>query len=96
MGKTTLAMNFDENATIRHKVPTLVFSLEQPKEQLTGRMLSSIGCISHDKIRTYKLHDDAWQRLTSAVSLLDHAPLFIDDTPALSVHQIRARSRRAM
>ena len=94
MGKTALAMNFAENAVIRHKIPVLVFSLEQPKEQLTTRMLSSGGHIDHERIRTGKLDDEDWPRLTSAVSLLDNAPLFIDDTPALTVHQVRTRARR--
>ena len=96
MGKTTLAMNFAENAVIRHKIPVLVFSLEQPKEQLTTRMFSSLGHIDHERIRTGKLDDEDWPRLTSAVSLLDNAPLFIDDTPALTVHQVRTRARRML
>ena len=94
MGKTSLAMNIAENAAIRHKAPVLVFSLEQPKEQLTERMLSSLGHINQQHIRTGKLDDDAWPRMTSAVSLLDSAPLFIDDTPALSIHEVRTRARR--
>ena len=94
MGKTTLAMNFAENAAIRHQVPVAIFSMEMPGEQLALRMMSSLGHIDQHKIRTGKLDDDDWPRLTSAVSLLDSAPLFIDDTPALSPTEMRARARR--
>jgi replicative DNA helicase len=94
MGKTTLAMNFAENAAIKHKLPVAIFSMEMPGEQLALRMMSSLGHIDQHKVRTGKLDDDDWPRLTSAVSLLDSAPLFIDDTPALSPIELRARARR--
>jgi replicative DNA helicase len=94
MGKTTLAMNFAENAAIKHQLPVAIFSMEMPGEQLALRMLSSLGHIDQHKIRTGKLDDDDWPRLTSAVSLLDSAPLYIDDTPALSPTEMRARARR--
>jgi replicative DNA helicase len=96
MGKTALAMNFAEHAAMVSKVPVLVFSLEQPQEQLTARLLSSVGHINQQKIRTGKLQDDDWPKLTQAASLLDSAQIFIDDSAALSVHQIRARSRRML
>jgi replicative DNA helicase len=94
MGKTTLAVNFAENAAIKHQVPVAIFSMEMPGEQLALRMMSSLGHIDQHKIRTGKLDDDDWPRLTSAVSLLDAAPIFIDDTPALSPIELRARARR--
>ncbi|MEN8106384.1 MAG: replicative DNA helicase [Pseudomonadota bacterium] len=94
MGKTTLAMNFAENAAIKHQLPVAIFSMEMPGEQLALRMMSSLGHIDQHKIRTGKLEDDDWPRLTSAVSLLDTAPLYIDDTPALSPTELRARARR--
>jgi replicative DNA helicase len=94
MGKTTFAMNFAENAAIRHKLPVGIFSMEMPGEQLAMRMMSSLGRIDQHKIRTGKLDDDDWPRLTSAVSLLDEAPLFIDDSPALTPTELRARARR--
>jgi replicative DNA helicase len=87
-------MNFAENAAIKHQIPVAIFSMEMPGEQLALRMLSSLGHIDQHKIRTGKLDDDDWPRLTSAVSLLDSAPLFIDDTPALSPTEMRARARR--
>jgi len=94
MGKTALAMNFAENAAIKHKLPVAIFSMEMPGEQLALRMMSSLGYIDQHKIRTGRLEDDDWPRLTSAVSILDSAPLFIDDTPALSPVELRARARR--
>ena len=87
-------MNFAENAAIKHQIPVAIFSMEMPGEQLALRMLSSLGHIDQHKIRTGKLDDDDWPRLTSAVSLLDSAPLYIDDTPALSPTEMRARARR--
>ena len=94
MGKTTYAMNIAENAAIREKIPTAVFSMEMPGEQLAMRLMSSLGHIDQHKVRTGKLEDDDWPRLTSAVSILAEAPLFIDDTPALSPTELRARARR--
>ncbi len=94
MGKTTFAMNIAEHAAIKHKVATAVFSMEMPGEQLAMRMMSSLGRIDQHKVRTGKLDEDDWPRLTSAVSILAEAPLFIDDTPALSPTELRARARR--
>ncbi|NOX09157.1 MAG: replicative DNA helicase [Gammaproteobacteria bacterium] len=94
MGKTTFAMNIAENAAIKNNVPTAIFSMEMPGDQLAMRMMSSLGRIDQHKIRTGKLEDDDWPRLSSATSLLNKAPLFIDDTPALSPTEIRARARR--
>ncbi|QBQ54209.1 replicative DNA helicase [Nitrosococcus wardiae] len=96
MGKTTFAMNIAEHVAIKHRVPVAVFSMEMPGEQLAMRMMSSLGHIDQHRIRTGRLEDDDWPRLTSAVSLLTEAPLFIDDTPALSPTELRARARRLM
>ena len=94
MGKTTFAMNIAENAAIKTNLPVLVFSMEMPGEQLAMRMMSSLGRIDQHKLRTGKLDDDDWPRLTSAVGLLAETPLFIDDTPALTPTDLRARARR--
>ncbi len=94
MGKTAFAMNMVENVAIRSQQPVLVFSMEMPGEQLAMRMMSSLGQIDQHKVRTGKLSDDDWLRLSSAVSLLSGAKLFIDDTPALSPSEVRARARR--
>jgi len=94
MGKTTFAMNIAENAAIKHKVPVAVFSMEMPGDQLAMRMMSSLGRIDQHRVRTGKLEDDDWPRLTSAVGILAEAPLFIDDTPGLSPTELQARARR--
>lgn len=94
MGKTTFAMNIAEHAVIKTGKPVAVFSMEMPAEQLVMRMLSSLGRIDQHRIRTGKLNDDDWPRLTSAVGLLAETPLFIDDTPGLSPNELRARCRR--
>ena len=94
MGKTSFAMNLVENAAIKHKVPVAVFSMEMPGEQLVLRMMSSLGRIDQHKIRTGKLDDADWPRLTSAVGILNEAPIYIDDTPGLNPMEVRARARR--
>lgn len=94
MGKTTFAMNIAENGAIHSKKPVAVFSMEMPADALAMRMLSSLGRIDQHRLRTGKLNDDDWPRLTSAIALLNEAPLFIDDTPALTPTELRARARR--
>ncbi|TCO76983.1 primary replicative DNA helicase [Plasticicumulans lactativorans] len=96
MGKTTFAMNIVENAAIalKERLPVAVFSMEMPGDHLALRMMSSLGRIDQHRIRTGKLEDEDWPRLTSAVSLLADARLFIDDSAALSPTEVRARCRR--
>jgi replicative DNA helicase len=91
---TTLAMNIAEHAAIKHQVPAAIFSMEMPGEQLATRMMSSLGRIDQHRVRTGKLEDDDWPRITSAVSILADAPIFVDDTPALTPGELRARCRR--
>jgi replicative DNA helicase len=94
MGKTMLAMNMAEHVGIKSKLPVLVFSMEMPGEALVMRLLSSLCRIDQLRIRTGKLQDEDWPRISSTVSMLSEAPIFIDDTPALSPAELRARSRR--
>lgn len=94
MGKTVLGMNIAEHAAIRSHKASLVFSMEMPGESLVMRMLSSLGRIDQTRLRTGKLIEEDWTRLTSAVSLLSNAKLYIDETPALSPMELRARARR--
>ena len=94
MGKTAFAMNIAEYAAIKGGEPVAIFSMEMPSEQLTMRMMASLGRIDSNKVRTGKLDQDDWPALSSAVSLLSEAPLFIDDTPALTPGELRARARR--
>ena len=94
MGKTTIAMNMAENVALKSGLPVAVFSMEMPGEALAMRMMSSLGRIDQHKVRTGKLDDDDWPRLTSAINLLAETKLFIDDTPALSPTEVRSRARR--
>ncbi len=94
MGKTTFAMNIVENALLSSNQPILVFSMEMPAEQLIMRILASLGRIDQTRLRTGHLHEEDWSRLTSAVSLIQGRSLYIDDSPALTPTELRARSRR--
>ncbi|MEY6432091.1 replicative DNA helicase [Thioalkalicoccus limnaeus] len=94
MGKTSFAMNMAEHAAIETRRPVAVFSMEMPGDALAMRMMSSLGRIDQHKVRTGKLADDEWPRLTSAVHILADVPLYIDDTPALTPTEVRARARR--
>ena len=94
MGKTTLAVNIAENAAIGGKVPTAIFSMEMPSQQLAFRMISSLGRVDQTYLRTGRFPDEDWSRINTAVQLMSEAPVFIDDTPGLSPTEIRARSRR--
>jgi replicative DNA helicase len=96
MGKTALSMNIAENIAINSGKPVAVFSMEMPGESLAMRMMSSLGRIDQHRVRTGSLEDDEWPRLTSAVSILAEARMHIDDTPALSPTEVRARARRLM
>lgn len=94
MGKTALAMNMVQHAALIEKVPVAVFSLEMSMEQLALRMLCSVGRIDSQRIRTGRLHDSDWPKLTRATGMLTDAPIYIDDTPAISVLEMRAKTRR--
>lgn len=94
MGKTTFAMNIAENAAIGDKLPVAVFSMEMPGDSLAMRMISSLGRVDQHHIRTGQLTDEDWARITSAIHILSEAKIFIDDTPAMSPNEIRARARR--
>ncbi len=94
MGKTSFAMNLAENVALEVKRPVAIFSMEMPGDALAMRMMSSLGRIDQHRVRTGKLEEDEWPRLTSAVNMLADAPVYIDDTPALSPTEVRARARR--
>lgn len=94
MGKTTFAMNIAEYAALKQRSPVAVFSMEMPGDQLTLRLLSSLGRIDQHRLRTGKLDEHDWPRLTSAMQMLSDTPIFVDDTPALTPTELRARSRR--
>jgi replicative DNA helicase len=94
MGKTTFAVNIAENAAIGSKVPTAIFSMEMPAQQLAFRMISSLGRVDQTHLRTGNFPDEDWSRINTAVQLMSDAPIFIDDTPSMSPTEIRARARR--
>ena len=94
MGKTAFAINIAEHVVIKEELCAVVFSMEMPGEQLAMRMMSSLGRVDQQRVRTGKLQDDDWPRLTSAVSMLKEKKLFIDDTPALTPAELRSRCRR--
>ncbi len=94
MGKTTLALNIAENAAIGGKVPTAIFSMEMPSQQLAFRMISSLGRVDQTHLRTGRFPDEDWSRINTAVQLMSEAPIFIDDSAGLSPTEIRARARR--
>jgi replicative DNA helicase len=95
MGKTTFAVNMAEYAALSdRKAAVVIFSMEMPSEQLMTRMLSSIGRVSLGHIRCGKISDDDWPRITGAAGQLSEARIFIDETPALTPTELRARARR--
>jgi replicative DNA helicase len=94
MGKTAFAMNVAENVALEARKPVAIFSMEMSATQLVTRLISSYGSIDQTKLRTGRLDDEDWPRVTKATEKLTDSPLFIDDTPSLSPGDIRARARR--
>ena len=94
MGKTALCLNIAQHVAINAKIPTAVFSLEMSKEQLAIRMLCSEARVDSARLRSGFLSESDWPKLTMAAGALSDAPIFIDDTPAISVLELRAKARR--
>jgi replicative DNA helicase len=97
MGKTTLAVNMAEYAALHHqdtRASVAIFSMEMPSEQVITRMLASIGGVPLQNLRSGRISDDDWVRITSATSQLSEAKIFVDETPALTPTELRARARR--
>lgn len=94
MGKTSLALTMAQNVGIQEKLPVAVFSLEMSKEQLVLRMLCSEARVDNSKVRTGHLAERDFPRLVDAASKIAEAPIYIDDTPALTVTAMRAKARR--
>jgi len=94
MGNAAFAMHLVENAAPHAEQPILVFSMEMPAEQLVIRMMSSLGRIDQTRVRTGKLEQDDWPKLSAAMAKLKEANIFIDDTPALTPTEVRSRARR--
>ena len=94
MGKTAFVLSLIRNASIDHNLPMGIFSLEMSSLQLVNRLISSEAELDSDKIRKGNLKDYEWQQLLHKTDLLQKAPIFIDDTPALSILELRAKARR--
>jgi len=94
MGKTTLALNIAENAAIAANTPVAVFSMEMSREQLSMRMVSSLGRVDQSHLRTGNFGDEDWARINGAIAQMKTAPLYIDDSGALTPTEVRARARR--
>ena len=94
MGKTAFALNIAENVALNSGLPVAVFSMEMAGTQLVMRMMGSVGKLDQHKVRTGRLQDDDWERLTYAVGKLNDAPMYIDESAALTALDLRARARR--
>ncbi len=94
MGKTAFSLNIGEHVAIDSGLPVAVFSMEMGGSQLVMRMLGSVGRLDQQRLRSGRLLEDDWPRLTYALGKLNDAPMFIDETPALNALELRARSRR--
>ena len=94
MGKTAFALNIAEHVSVKEELPVLVFSMEMGASQLALRLVGSLGRINQQNLRTGRLADDEWGRLAEAVDKLGKVQMFIDETAALTVAELRARARR--
>ena len=94
MGKTAMALNIAQYAAVQKHVPVALFNLEMSKDQLVNRMLCSEVMVDSHKMRTGKLDDEDWKKIAKALGPLSEAPIYIDDTPGLTVMDIRAKCRR--
>ncbi|WP_370622929.1 replicative DNA helicase [Polynucleobacter sp. MWH-Berg-3C6] len=94
MGKTAFALNIAENVALAEGLPVVVFSMEMSGEQLASRLLGSVGRVDQGRMRTGKLQDDEWPRVTDAIARLSNTQILIDETGSLSSLELRARARR--
>ncbi|MBS0485308.1 MAG: replicative DNA helicase [Proteobacteria bacterium] len=94
MGKTAFSLNIAEHVALELNKPVAVFSMEMGGAQLAMRMLGSVGKLDQHKVRTGRLDDDDWPKLTHALGKLNEAPIYIDETAALNALELRARARR--
>lgn len=94
MGKSAFALNIATNAALRDNVPVAIFSLEMSKEQMVNRILCSEAMVDSNKVRTGKLEEEDWAKLAGAIGPLSDSQIYIDDTPGISVMEIRAKCRK--
>lgn len=94
MGKSAFAINLATNAAVKANVPVVIFNLEMSKEQVGNRILCSEAMVDSNKIRTGQIEDDDWMKLATTLGELSEAPIYIDDTPGISIMEIRAKCRK--
>lgn len=94
MGKSALALNIAQYAAINAKIPVAIFNLEMSKEQLVSRMLCTESMVDSQRMRTGKLEDEDWQKIARSLGPMSEAPIYIDDTPGISIMDIRSKCRR--
>ena len=94
MGKSAFAINIATNAAIKANVPVVIFNLEMSKEQVGNRILCSEAMVDSNKIRTGQIEDEDWMKLATTLGELSEAPIYIDDTPGISIMEIRAKCRK--
>lgn len=94
MGKSAFVINIAANAAIKSKVPVVIFNLEMSKEQVANRILCSEAMVDSQKVRTGKIEEADWGKLATALGPISEAPIFIDDTPGISIAEIRAKCRK--
>ena len=94
MGKSAFALNIATNAAVKAKVPVAIFSLEMSKEQMVNRILCSEAMVDSNKVRTGRLEEEDWTKLAGSIGPLSEAQIYIDDTPGISVMEIRAKCRK--
>ncbi len=94
MGKSAFAINIATNVAIKANVPVAIFNLEMSKEQVVNRILCSEAMVDSNKLRTGQLDDGDWMKLASTSGILSEAPIYIDDTPGISIMEIRAKCRK--
>jgi len=94
MGKSAFAINIATNVAVQSNVPVIVFNLEMSKEQVANRIICSEAMVDSNKIRTGKIEDEDWIKLANASGKLAEAPIYIDDTPGISIMEIRAKCRK--
>ena len=94
MGKSAFAINIATNAAVQNKIPVAIFNLEMSKEQIGNRVLCSEAMVDSNKIKTGQLEDSDWMKLVSTLGILSDAPIYVDDTPGISIMEIRAKCRK--
>ena len=94
MGKSAFAINLATNAALKANLPVVIFNLEMSKEQVVNRILCSEAMVDSNKIRTGQIEDEDWMKLATASGILSEAPIYVDDTPGISIMEIRAKCRK--